>query len=225
MSSSRGKGDVSTPSTISPEEKRKRSDGWLQRNCPEFVAYDPQVRVMGTVVARWAMLAVRNTIGLPKLMVVCGRSGCGKSLMSRAVHRYWWSLPFEAKAEHWPGNAMPSVHSCAWSKIADTPIEQKGGYFSDVAASDLLVLDDVGTEVDQFKTGRPTENLREMLERRHTRRGFTLITTNVLENEWGEKWEARVADRLLRKSHICECNPAMSFSQLHRKTNNKAQEP
>ena len=136
-------------------------------------------------------------------------------MLARSVYRYWWCLPYAIRSGRWPA-IMPGVMRCTWSDIADATSEQKGGLFTDTSTADLLSIDDVGSEVDQFRSGRPTENLREMLEVRHHRRGFTIITTNIPPGEWATRWDSRVADRLIRKSYVCECNPALSFNQMKR---------
>lgn len=135
-------------------------------------------------------------------------------MLARAVWKYWRSCAVEAWSRGVWGSTVPSTFFAPWSQISGADEEAKGGIWIDAASADLVVLDDVGSEVDQFKSGRPTENLRLMLEERATRRrGFTLITTNVLRKSWPERWDARIADRLIRNAHAVECVTERSYSQ------------
>lgn len=65
----------------------------------------------------------------------------------------------------------------------------------DVCDASLVIVDDLGTETDQFRSGAPTQRLCELLnacERKHL-----WATTNVPPAGWAAKWDQRVEDRLL----------------------------
>jgi len=66
----------------------------------------------------------------------------------------------------------------------------------------LLLLDDVGAEVDRYKSGEPTERLRALLDARAGH--FTVISTNLPPAMWSIRYDARVEDRMLRNSIIVD---------------------
>lgn len=96
------------------------------------------------------------------------------------------------------GNRVPTISWCNWSDFAEIDPRDRDGAWDDVALADLVVIDDLGSEVDKFKSGRPTENIRLMLEDRFKGRKATLITTNIPAREFDTRWDPRVAGRLAR---------------------------
>jgi DNA replication protein DnaC len=68
--------------------------------------------------------------------------------------------------------------------------------------SDVAFIDDIGAEGDRYKNNVGTELLRRLLEERRDR--YTMITTNVPADMWATRWDARVADRLLRGSVVVD---------------------
>ena len=76
---------------------------------------------------------------------------------------------------------------------------------------DLLFLEDAGAEVDKFKAGEPIERLREILnEFKHK---WLFVTTNVMPEQWGQKWDARIADRFFRNSSVVTLRDTKPYSQ------------
>lgn len=87
-----------------------------------------------------------------------------------------------------------------WSDIA---IEDKFDgdlLFKEACECDILLLDDVGSEVDKFKTNEPKERLRKLLGEREKK--STMISTNVPVREWANVWDSRVEDRLFRNGAL-----------------------
>lgn len=75
--------------------------------------------------------------------------------------------------------------------------------------TDLMFLEDIGPEVDRFKTGEPTERLREVLN--SLKNKWLVTTTNVPISEWERRWDGRVMDRLLRNSVIVDISGVPSY--------------
>lgn len=142
------------------------------------------------------------------LLVLAGGTGCGKSHLARGVYRWTSAIAIDAwAAGYWP-RQVPSTAFLDWPGFVES---DQDGVARDLAEADLAVLDDVGAEVDRFKNGAPTETLRRFLELRAGR--FTVVTTNVPVSQWDKRWDARVADRLYRRSFIVDMIDMPSWSK------------
>ena len=94
-----------------------------------------------------------------------------------------------------------------WPRRVD---EMKAGDWSvdGLEEADLLILDDVGAEHDPSKVG--LEKLYLILERREWR--WTIVTTNEAPQFWEEKFERRIADRLMRNCEHVDLSDLPSYA-------------
>lgn len=94
-----------------------------------------------------------------------------------------------------------------WAKRVD---DFKAGSWDveELLDADLLVIDDLGAEHDPSKAG--AEKLYYVLERRECR--WTLITSNYGPNQWEQRFERRIADRLFRNCEHLDLSELPSFS-------------
>jgi DNA replication protein DnaC len=144
----------------------------------------------------------------PMFLVICGDNGCGKTHTARAIYRYCSAVaPTAWEAGYWKGGSTPASVFEGWSRLADTT--DYHGRWLDIVGAQMAVLDDVGAEVDRFRSALPIENLGRMLGEREGR--FTVVTTNVPPDQWILQWDARVEERLHRKSEIIELANVPSF--------------
>lgn len=88
----------------------------------------------------------------------------------------------------------------------------QAGVMDDLIGCSLVALDDIGAESDRFRSGLSLDRLTQVLTRRCDARIYTLITTNIMPIDWEGKFGARVADRLLRGSTVCDLSNVPSFS-------------
>jgi DNA replication protein DnaC len=65
----------------------------------------------------------------------------------------------------------------------------------EVDESSMVIIDDIGTETDRYRTGIPCSRLCQLLD--HCRNKWLWITTNKHPNEWATTWDKRVEDRML----------------------------
>lgn len=93
---------------------------------------------------------------------------------------------------------IPSVTWRYWPKVVDGFKEMRYEIMDDLLEGDIIFLDDVGAEHDPSKNG--VDKLCQIVNRRE--RKFSVITTNLAPEQWEDKWDGRVADRLLRASQI-----------------------
>lgn len=145
----------------------------------------------------------------PRLVVLAGPTGTGKSHCLLALEAWMRRLTWEDVRTYWPG--MPNVRrlsASAYIQLANQePLRAEG-----VERCSLLLLDDVGAEFDRFRSGEPAERLRFLLEER--RLAWTVLSTNIPPTAWAQTWDERVADRFLRRSVVIELWQVPSYTVL-----------
>ena len=77
----------------------------------------------------------------------------------------------------------------------------------DAFNADLVVIDDVGSENDPWKVC--ADKFCQILSRREKK--FTVVTTNVTPEQWTERFDGRINDRLMRSSVVNQLS-AESYS-------------
>ena len=144
------------------------------------------------------------------LLVLAGVSGCGKTMIASYCANWCASAAFNAYHRgHWP-NAIPSVKFVRWPEIADEINSKNFSCLPDLKAAKYLVIDDIGAEKDPFKDA--TDKLCQILTARE--RMWTLVTTNVVQEEWAARFDIRVSDRLLRRSTVVDMRDVPSYAEV-----------
>lgn len=178
--------------------------------CPALRQNGPKVLSMGSELLDWMVRVIKRARGRGATLVLAGDSGTGKTHCLKvadlwlidnyitAWERGYWDNPISWERVDWP-----SLCSSMEKTIDNERI-------SDLCECGVLLLDDIGSEVDRYKNGSPAELLRRVLGSREGK--FTLITTNIKPDDWAKRWDARVSDRLLRGSIIVELFGTPSFS-------------
>lgn len=144
------------------------SEGWLKAACSN----DPKVK------SRWLVLA--------------GSPGCGKTHALQAAYRFLRAHAIDC----WPRwyATPPSVTKFTWSRV----VGLEPGAWEDIEAeanrATMVLIDDLGSEVDRYKTGEPTERLRRIME--ICKGKWLLVTTNVPKAKFATVFDGRVASRL-----------------------------
>ena len=145
------------------------------------------------------------------MLVITGQSGCGKTRVAGAIYEFCNAVAFDAycqnkgwgKADH-----TPYVHFDSWSRINAAISNRNEEPLKDLFDADCLVIDDIGAETDSFKVG--ADRLCQVLSKRE--REFTVITTNIPSDQWAERMDSRISDRLLRNSVVVEMGECPSYS-------------
>jgi DNA replication protein DnaC len=155
--------------------------------------------------ARW----LRNEPA-PGLLVLAGNSGTGKTHVARAIHNFASLTAWNAfEGGKW-GLRVPTVLFLRWPEVCDGMKQGSYGVIDDAANAGLLVVDDVGAEHDPSRNA--TDKLCQILSRREKR--FTVITTNIGPDAWGQRFDLRVADRLLRNSVVLNLDvPSYAYAR------------
>lgn len=155
----------------------------------------------------WAFNCLKNDINEMHTLVLVGDSGCGKTHILKCLEKYLRAAgSWAAEKRYW--HAPPSSFRLNFADIADRPSSDPMWF---TASTDVMFIDDVGSETDRFKSGQHVENLRRLLGMREHR--WNVVTTNVPPNLWEEKWDSRVEDRLIRDSTIIMMDDVKSYAK------------
>jgi DNA replication protein DnaC len=138
-----------------------------------------------------------------------GPTGCGKTRVAERLYKHASRNSVELYPAKW--RRVPRVEFFEWATIATLEQDRFRAWLQDVDEIDFLFLEDVGAEVDRFKTKEPTERLRETLN--HLRHAWMFVTTNVPPSQWITVWDDRVADRMLRNSVITTLDKIGSYAE------------
>lgn len=144
-----------------------------------------------------------------RTIILAGKVGIGKTHTAERMYRWSKLIAITAwDSGNWP--SPPRIEWTEWAKVAFLgPVEFRA-WLDGLTDTSLLFLEDIGAEVDRFKSGEPTERLREVLNEFKNR--WMFITTNIMPEEWKPKWDERVADRLMRNSVTCVFRNLQSFT-------------
>lgn len=170
----------------------------------------PQVQVMADAVAEFAreFFYHRPT----KNLLLMGNAGCGKSRAAKRLHRWATanaSAAFDTRLWDAKGSYPESV-LCYWPEVTEGFYKGVFDVTQSFIEADLLVIDDIGAERDPKELAK--DKLCQILSRRERR--YTVITTNIQPEHWAEKWEERIADRLLRNMNVIDMTQVPSFATI-----------
>lgn len=155
----------------------------------------------------------------PKLLVLCGNNGTGKSQVLRGLSDYFRACRIESWGRGFWRLGPPDVKYADWSRWATLPLVEKDGgrpLFEDLFDPDVLLLDDVGVDTDRFRSGEALVNLTALLTRREGK--WTALTMNYLPETWAGtdtspgRFGKRVGDRLFRDSVIVSMRTTKSWA-------------
>ena len=183
--------------------KSKWQQKWLKLD-----AYHPDLELLAgeaeKFCARWF-----NNSPRPALLVIVGDFGSGKTHTAKAIFRFCSAAAFSAlETKKWGADHVPSAIFLDWPEVATEFAQSNFTIMQDAAETDLVVLDDVGSENDPWKVC--SDKLCQILSRREKK--FTVVTTNVSPANWTERFDGRINDRLMRNSVICDISTVPSYS-------------
>lgn len=161
--------------------------------------------------AEWYVRALSvNDMSKGRGIVFSGSPGCGKTKTARSLYQFSEANGAELiaahKTYHWSSLWID------WPNVAEAKNEDVfEEYQYRIQTARFIVLDDVGSETDQFRSGMPAARLRRVLsmfEGKPLR--WVVITTNADYGQLVEKYDARAADRL-RSFQWCELGEVPSY--------------
>lgn len=168
---------------------------------------DPRVREMAIRAKAWAKKVYAPLTPGPRLLVLVGPTGTGKTHVMNALRKWADHICFDVFEKRIWGKPLDRFYAL-WPEMADTFKTGEFGSVANMMQSDLLFLDDVGAEHDptQLATGK----FYQILSKREGK--FTVITTNVEVSGWVKRWDVRIRDRLFRGSVIVDLTGVKSYS-------------
>lgn len=158
--------------------------------------YHPKIKMMAVWLESFLRAACRNNRDKGTGLVISGPCGTGKSHGIKRISRYLssYSIDIYAAGKWARGGRIPEPCYAVWSKKVALDHGAFEDWFQDAQDSAWIILDDVGSEVDRFKSGEPSERLRRVLEL--ARQRWMLISTNVPPDKWDEAFDGRCASRM-----------------------------
>ncbi len=187
--------------------KNNWQNKWLKLDC-----HDPKLQAMADTVEKYCGRWFRYNPH-PGLLVLAGECNSGKTHSARRIALWAQSVAMKAfedgGGKTW--KKFPSVVYLRWPEVVDSFRDNLTGSMDDMLSAGLLILDDVGAEYDP--TQNATNKLCQVLNRRE--KEFTVITTNITVESWGEKFDIRISDRFLRNSEVVDLFgiPSYAFVQ------------
>ncbi len=141
----------------------------------------------------WIKAAASNKRDKGTWMVISGPPGAGKTHSLKAARRFLENHNVDLWHEcYWP--SPPAILWATWSRIIALERDEWDDWLYDLRRASIVILDDVGSEVDKYKTGEPAERLRVALET--CERRWLLMSTNLRPDKWASAFDQRVNSRL-----------------------------
>jgi hypothetical protein len=129
--------------------------------------------------------------------VIVSDVGRGKTHVSRRIANWARLAAYSRWARNKVGGELPRVAVAVGRLLSpdDTSDSDWKLDLEDMSAASMVILDDIGSETDRFKTLIPASRLCQLLNRVEGK--YVWITTNKLPKAWVTTWDKRVEDRLL----------------------------
>ena len=143
--------------------------------------------------------AIRNDRSGPTWLVLEGPTGTGKTTVGKFCVRAFNSCGPDLMRQfggEWDTARRPSAEYVNWSRFCQQA-EAEGdapGRILDLKENSVIVLDDVGADVDRFKTGANKQYLKDLLDAFDKR--WLMISTNVPKIKWADAFGERAASRM-----------------------------
>lgn len=151
-----------------------------------------------------------------RLIIIYGPNGCGKTMAIRCL-KSWFDVirikigPVAVVSDE--GHAEAVLPNCCyrmWPAVVKGFKQEQFLIVDHLMNEFLTIIDDVGAEHDPSRFG--LEELYLIMSRRESK--FTIITTNIQPADWENKFERRIASRMMRNSTIIDLSEVSDFNAL-----------
>lgn len=125
-------------------------------------------------------------------LLLYGSVGSGKTTLAKAICNLIGIL--------YGGSSISAerrgVYRVSALNLAKSVVDDPA-YFARLKNQELLFIDDVGTEPESVKSwGNEFSPVTELIYARYDRQLFTIATSNLNDEEFGERYGVRIADRM-----------------------------
>jgi Cdc6-like AAA superfamily ATPase len=132
-------------------------------------------------------------------MVLEGPPGTGKSTVGKFCVKAFNSCGPDLMTTYggnWNVSHKPNAIYVNWSKFCQRAEADGDGpdMIRELKENSVIVLDDVGADVDRFKTGANKHMLKDLLDAFDKR--WVMISTNVPKSKWVDAFGERAASRM-----------------------------
>jgi len=148
---------------------------------------------LGKFTEAWIKASAQDKRDKGTWMVLAGPPGAGKTHSLKAAYKFLANHAIDLWHEGYWKNP-PNILWATWSRVVALDKDEWEDWLYDLRRSSIIILDDVGSEVDKYKTGEPAERLRVVLDIAEHR--WMLISTNVMPKQWETAFDRRVHSRL-----------------------------
>lgn len=165
--------------------------------------HHPKIAELSASCAKFVRSALRDYRSEKSWFVIAGQTGCGKTHAARAVSRYFDAMKVQAWSMGLMGNRshVSSPVFVQWPTICELDTSFFLDWLRwDVSSAMMVILDDVGAESERYRNGENESRLLRVLEA--CERKWLMVTTNVRPKDWVQRWDQRIADRLLKAARI-----------------------
>lgn len=143
------------------------------------------------------------------LLVIVGKFGTGKTHTAKSIFKFCSLASMAAfETKKWGEHKFPICTFLSWPEVANELAEKQFGAIDDAIEHELVILDDIGAENDPWKVC--SDRLCQVLSKRE--RKFSVVTTNVSPENWTERFDGRINDRLLRNSVVVDISAVKSYA-------------
>lgn len=157
--------------------------------------HHPLVRLMAIAAEQFTRGCLRDNRSRGHWLTICGQTGGGKSHTARKVFGHVSGGQITALGRWIMRDNLPAPYFIQWPIEVRRNDREWDVLMSEMVGCHLVVVDDIGAEIDKFKSGEAVVRLWEVLEKSKDR--WLLLTTNVRPLKWRETFGQRCSDRML----------------------------